>query len=77
MPGQTTDESTWRESYTEPVVRASSVHSTKFHRPDPSSSDPVPACGVSSDVKGYVVKERAFAERAREPCPDCFGDTDV
>lgn len=74
MRSDTAVESEWRDAYAEPVVRASSVHSTKFHRPDPDAAEPVPACVVPNGTKGYVVKERAFAERAREPCPSCFGD---
>ena len=67
----------WRSAYTDPVIRATTVHSTKFHRPDPDASDPVPACTVPSETKkGYVVKERQFAERARDPCQReaCFGN---
>lgn len=78
MAGKTVVEPESRESYTDPVVRASSVHSTKFHRPDPDASEPVPACVVPNETKGYVVKERSFAERAREPCQasECFGQAE-
>lgn len=65
----------WQEEYEQPVVRAASVHSTKFHKIDPTVAEPTPACVVNYETHGYVVKEHSFAERARSPCqaPECFG----
>jgi len=73
MSHQTSRE--WREEYQQPVVRAGSVHSTKFHRPDSEVSEPQPACSVKYETRGFVIKEYEFARRAREPCqdPECFG----
>jgi len=69
---------TARREYTDPVIRSASVHSTKFHRLDSDATEPEPACVVRYETQGYVIKERGFAERAREPCqhPACFGMAD-
>jgi hypothetical protein len=78
MTRRSVTEAEWLAAYADPVVRAKTVHSTKFHRPDPECTEPAPACTVRGETRGFVVKERSFAERAREPCrrPECFREDD-
>lgn len=78
MTGRSVSEGGWLAAYTDPAVRAKTVHSTKFHGPDHECTDPAPARAVRGETRGFVVKERSFAERAREPCrrPEWFREDD-